>query len=291
MSLGLIQTACELGLICSLVVIALFVSYTMLGACDLSTDSCFTLGAVAGGIVAISGHPLLAVLAALVCGALSGFITSFLQTRLNIDSLLAGIVVNSGLYSVNIFLMSGSSLLNMNKTRTIFTMFKELFENSFYKLILVFVIVLLVVLVLTFFFKTKLGLAIKATGSNVSMVKNSSIDPKFTTTVGLCLSGAICALSGCLLAFSQKSVSIDIGIGMLTIALASLLIGRTLGDRGSTFKRLCFAVVGSLIFRLIYMIALRLNMPAYMLKLVSSVIVILALCLGKVKGVKRVKTR
>ena len=153
MSLGLIQTACELGLICSLVVIALFVSYTMLGVCDLSTDSCFTLGAVAGGVVAISGHPLLAVLAALVCGALSGFITSFLQTRLNIDSLLAGIVVNGGLYSVNIFLMSGSSLLNMNKTRTIFTMFKELFDNSFYKLILVFVIVLLVVLVLTFFFK------------------------------------------------------------------------------------------------------------------------------------------
>ena len=184
-----------------------------------------------------------------MCGALSGFITSFLQTRLNIDSLLAGIVVNSGLYSVNIFLMSGSSLLNMNKTRTIFTMFKELFDNSFYKLILVFVIVLLVVLVLTFFFKTKLGLAIKATGSNVSMVKNSSIDPKFTTTVGLCLSGAICALSGCLLAFSQKSVSIDIGIGMLTIALASLLIGRTLGDRGSTVKRLCYAVVGSLIYR------------------------------------------
>ena len=105
MSLGLIQTACELGLICSLVVIALFVSYTMLGVCDLSTDSCFTLGAVAAGVVAISGHPLLAVLAALVCGALSGFITSFLQTRLNIDSLLAGIVVNSGHYSVNIFLM------------------------------------------------------------------------------------------------------------------------------------------------------------------------------------------
>ena len=274
MSLGLIQTAVELGLICSLTVIALFVSYTMLGVCDLSTDSCFTLGAVTGAVVAISGHPYLAIVAAIIAGCLSGFIVSFLQTRLGIDSLLAGIVVNSGMYSINIFLMSGSSLLNMNKTVTIFTIFKGFMNTSFYKIVLVSVIVIAVIILLSLFFKTKLGLAIKATGSNVAMVKNSSIDPKFITTIGLCLSGSICALSGCLLAQSQKSVSIDIGIGMLTIALASLLIGRTFGDKGKTFKRLCFAVLGSIIFRIVYMIALRLNMPAYMLKLVSSVIVV-----------------
>ena len=291
MSLGLIQTAVELGLICSLTVIALFVSYTMLGVCDLSTDSCFTLGAVTGAVVAISGHPYLAIVTAIVAGCLSGFIVSFLQTRLGIDSLLAGIVVNSGMYSINIFLMSGSSLLNMNKTVTIFTIFKDLISNSFYKIILVFAIVLAVIILLSVFFKTKLGLAIKATGSNVTMVKNSSIDPKFTTTVGLCLSGSICALSGCLLAQSQKSVSIDIGIGMLTIALASLLIGRTFGDRGNTSKRLVFAVLGSIVFRIVYMIALRLNMPAYMLKFVSSVIVVLALCLPKLRGKFYAKTK
>lgn len=291
MSLGLIQTAVELGLICSLTVIALFVSYTMLGVCDLSTDSCFTLGAVTGAVVAISGHPYLAIVAAIVAGCLSGFIVSFLQTRLGIDSLLAGIVVNSGMYSINIFLMSGSSLLNMNKTVTVFTIFKDLMNNSFYKIILVFAIVLVVIILLSLFFKTKLGLAIKATGSNVAMVKNSSIDPKFTTTVGLCLSGSICALSGCLLAQSQKSVSIDIGIGMLTIALASLLIGRTFGDKGNTVKRLVFAVLGSIVFRIVYMIALRLNMPAYMLKFVSSVIVVLALFLPKLRGKFYAKTK
>lgn len=291
MSLGLIQTAVELGLICSLTVIALFVSYTMLGVCDLSTDSCFTLGAVTGAVVAISGHPYLAIVAAIVAGCLSGFIVSFLQTRLGIDSLLAGIVVNSGMYSINIFLMSGSSLLNMNKTVTVFTIFKDLMNNSFYKIILVFAIVLVVIILLSLFFKTKLGLAIKATGSNVAMVKNSSIDPKFTTTVGLCLSGSICALSGSLLAQSQKSVSIDIGIGMLTIALASLLIGRTFGDKGNTVKRLVFAVLGSIVFRIVYMIALRLNMPAYMLKFVSSVIVVLALFLPKLRGKFYAKTK
>ena len=291
MSLGLIQTAVELGLICSLTVIALFVSYTMLGVCDLSTDSCFTLGAVTGAVVAISGHPYLAIVAAIIAGCLSGFIVSFLQTRLGIDSLLAGIVVNSGMYSINIFLMSGSSLLNMNKTVTIFTIFKGFMNTSFYKIVLVSVIVIAVIILLSLFFKTKLGLAIKATGSNVAMVKNSSIDPKFITTIGLCLSGSICALSGCLLAQSQKSVSIDIGIGMLTIALASLLIGRTFGDKGKTFKRLWFAVLGSIIFRIVYMIALRLNMPAYMLKLVSSVIVVLALCLPKIRGKKYAKTK
>ena len=120
LSLG--QTALELGLICSLTVLALFLSYSMLNVCDLSTDGCFTLGAAVGAVVAISGHPLLALPAAMGAGICSGFVTALLQTKLGVDSLLAGIIVNTGLYSINIAVMSGSSLLNMNKTQTVFTM-------------------------------------------------------------------------------------------------------------------------------------------------------------------------
>ena len=106
--LPLIQTALELGLISSLTVLALYLSYSMLNVCDLSTDGCFTLGAAVGAVVALSGHPFLAILAAMFAGMLSGFLTAFLQTKMGVDSLLAGIVVNTGLYSVNIAVMGNS---------------------------------------------------------------------------------------------------------------------------------------------------------------------------------------
>ena len=279
LSLG--QTALELGLICSLTVLALFLSYSMLNVCDLSTDGCFTLGAAVGAVVAISGHPYLAIPAAMAAGVCSGLITALLQTRMGIDSLLAGIIVNTGLYSINIAIMDGSSLLNMNKTETVFTKAKALLEGTVfaeqYRLLVALIAVAATVAILTVFLNTRLGLAIRATGDNPDMVRSSSINPVFTTTVGLCVANAFTGLSGCLLAQSQKSVSIDIGTGMVTVALASLLIGQVLMGRGSILKRAIGMVVGAFAFRLVYTIALRLNMPAFMLKLVSSVIVILAI--------------
>ena len=279
--LNLGQTALELGLIYSLTVLALFLSYSMLNVCDLSTDGCFTLGAAVGAIVAIAGHPFLAILAAMLAGICSGFVTAFLQTRMGVDSLLAGIIVNTGLYSINIAVMGGSSLLNMNKTDTVFTWMKAfLAVTPFHDkqtLIVVLIAVALVVLFLTLFLRTRLGLAIRATGNNPDMVRSSSINPIFTTTVGLCVANAFTGLSGCLLGQAQKSVSIDIGSGVVTIALASLLIGGTFMGKGGICTRAIGVVLGSVIFRVIYAVALRLNMPAFMLKLVSSVIVILAI--------------
>ena len=279
--LNLGQTALELGLIYSLTVLALFLSYSMLNVCDLSTDGCFTLGAAIGAVVAISGHPFLAIFAAMLAGICSGFVTAFLQTRMGVDSLLAGIIVNTGLYSINIAVMGGSSLLNMNKTDTVFTRMKAfLADTPFHDkqtFIVVLIAVALVVLLLTLFLRTRLGLAIRATGNNPDMVRSSSINPIFTTTVGLCVANAFTGLSGCLLGQAQKSVSIDIGSGVVTIALASLLIGGAFMGKGGICIRAIGVVLGSVIFRVIYAVALRLNMPAFMLKLVSSVIVILAI--------------
>ena len=280
-ALSLGQTALELGLICSLTVLALFLSYSMLNVCDLSTDGCFTLGASVGAVVAIAGHPFLSLPAAMLAGMLSGFITAVLQTRMGIDSLLAGIIVNTGLYSVNIAVMGGSSLLNMNKVDTVFSVVKDALTDTPLEgkhiLVVSLIAVALVVLFLTLFLNTRLGLAIRATGNNPDMVRSSSINPIFTTTVGLCVANAFTGLSGCLLAQSQKSADINIGTGMVTIALASLLIGSTFMGRGSICRRAVGVVIGSFVFRLVYTIALRFNMPAFMLKLVSSVIVILAI--------------
>ena len=276
-ALSLGETALKLGLICSLTVLALFLSYSMLNVCDLSTDGCFTLGAA----VAVSGHPFLSILAAMLAGICSGFVTGFLQTKMGVDSLLAGIIVNTGLYSINIAVMGGSSLINMNRTDTVFSMMKDVLEDTPLKgrtdIIVALIAVAAVVAFLVVFLKTRLGLAIRATGNNADMVKSSSINPVFTTIIGLCIANSFTALSGCLLSQSQKSVDINIGQGMVTIALASLLIGGTILGKGGIFVRAVGMVLGSFVFRLVYTVALRFNMPAFMLKLVSSVIVILAI--------------
>lgn len=279
--LNLGENALQLGLISSLTVLALFLSYSMLNVCDLSTDGCFTLGATVGAAVAISGHPLLSIPAAMLAGVLSGFVTALLQTKMGVDSLLAGIIVNTGLYSVNIAVMGNSSLLNMNTTKTVFTQLKSILEGTPLEqhnvLIVSVIAVALVVIFLSIFLKTKLGLAIRATGNNPDMVRSSSIDPAFTTIIGLCISNSFTGLSGCLLAQSQKSVNIDIGTGMVTIALASLLIGGVFVSKGKIPAKAVGVVLGSIVFRVVYTVALRFDMPASMLKLVSSVIVVIAI--------------
>jgi putative ABC transport system permease protein len=218
----------------------------------------------------------------MLAGMISGFVTATLQTRMGVQSLLAGIVVNTGLYSVNMLLTGNKATLPMNKVPTVFTMAKDLLKGTPLAgqsaLLVMLVIVALVVVFLCWFLKTKLGLAIRATGSNADMVRSSSINPTFTTTVGLCISNAFTALSGCLMAQQQKNFEINMGSGMVTVALASLLIGGVFFAKHRPIPlRAVGAVLGAFLFRLVYGLALRLDMPAFMLKLVSSVIVVIAI--------------
>ena len=280
--LALSQTAMELGLINSLTVLSLFLSYSMLNVCDLSTDGCFTLGAAAGALVAIAGQPWLSLPAAMLAGALSGLVTALLQTRMGIQSLLAGIVVNTALYSVNMALTGNKATLSMNKVPTVFSMARDALKSTPFSsvstLLVALFFVLLVGAFLCLFLKTRLGLAVRATGSNADMVRSSSINPAFTTTVGLCISNSFTALSGCLMAQQQKSFDINMGSGMVTVALASLLIGGVFfGKHRPIPLRVLGVVLGAFLFRLVYALALRLDMPAFMLKAVSSIIVILAI--------------
>lgn len=281
--LSLFQTALELGLISSLTVLALFLSYSMLNVCDLSTDGCFTLGAVTGAAVTLAGHPLLALPCAIGAGMLSGFVTAFLQTKMGINSLLAGIIVNTALYSVNIGIMGGSSILNLNKADTVFSLTKSLLKGTpiagIYKLLSALAVVLLVAAFLWLLLRTRAGMAIRATGDNPDMVRSSSINPVITTILGLCIANGFTGLSGCLLAQYQKSVNIDIGSGMVTIALASLLIGHVFLGRRRMALRIVGMVLGAFVFRLVYTVALRFDMPAFMLKFVSALVIIAAISL------------
>lgn len=277
LSLPVIISALELGMIYALVALALFISYSILNIADLSTDGCFTLGCAVGAQVAIMGHPFLALFAAMAAGACSGFVTAFLQTRLGVESILAGIIVNTALYTVNLAVMGFSSNLSLFKCETIFSTFKDFFGPTWYKLLISLILVVLICVLVYLFLGTRLGLSIRATGDNSEMVKASSINPAFTITVGLCVSNSLTALSGCLIGQYQKTCDINLGTGMVTIALASLVIGETLFGKLGIRGRLFGVIFGSCLYRFAIAIALRLHIPAEALKLVSAVIVAVAI--------------
>ena len=282
-TLSIVQSALELGFIYSLVALALFISFTILNIADLSTDGCFTLGCAVGAMVKLAGHPVLALFAAMGAGVCSGFITAFLQTRMGIESILAGIIVNTGLYTINIAVMGFASNVNLFGCDTIFSLAKETIGGSFYKIIVVAIVVAAVALILSWFLGTRLGLSIRATGDNPDMVKASSINPGFMITVGLCVANSLTGLSGALLAQYQKSCDINLGTGMVTIALASLIIGESIIGKGSILKRVCGVVLGSCLYRFLVAVALRLNVPAECLKLVSAIIVAVAIAFPYLK--------
>lgn len=282
-TLSIVQSALELGFIYSLVALALFISFTILNIADLSTDGCFTLGCAVGAMVTLAGHPVLALFAAMGAGVCSGFITAFLQTRMGIESILAGIIVNTGLYTINIAVMGFASNVNLFGCDTIFSLAKETIGGSFYKIIVVAMVVAAVALILSWFLGTRLGLSIRATGDNPDMVKASSINPGFMITVGLCVANSLTGLSGALLAQYQKSCDINLGTGMVTIALASLIIGESIIGKGSILKRVCGVVLGSCLYRFLVAVALRLNVPAECLKLVSAIIVAVAIAFPYLK--------
>ena len=282
-TLSIVQSALELGFIYSLVALALFISFTILNIADLSTDGCFTLGCAVGAMVTLAGHPVLALFAAMGAGVCSGFITAFLQTKMGIESILAGIIVNTGLYTINIAVMGFASNVNLFGCDTIFSLAKEKIGGSFYKIIVVAIVVAVIALILSWFLGTRLGLSIRATGNNPDMVKASSINPGFMITVGLCVANSLTGLSGALLAQYQKSCDINLGTGMVTIALASLIIGESIIGKGSILKRVCGVVLGSCLYRFLVAVALRLNVPAECLKLVSAIIVAVAIAFPYLK--------
>lgn len=282
-TLSIVQSALELGFIYALVALALFISFSILNIADLSTDGCFTLGCAVCASVTIAGHPVLALFAAMAAGVCSGGVTAFLQTKMGIQSILAGIIVNTGLYTINIAVMGFASNLNLFNCDSVFTWAKAVIPGSWYKLIIAAVIVVVIGILVSLFLNTRLGLSIRATGDNPDMVRASSINTGMMITIGLCVANALTALSGGLLAQYQKSCDINLGTGMVTIALASLIIGETLIGKGSMLKRIVGVILGSCLYRFIVAIALRLNVPAEFLKLVSALIVAVAIAFPYLK--------
>ena len=283
-SSAIVFSALELGCIYALVALALFLSFRVLNIADMTTDGAFTLGCAVSATFAVAGHPILGLPAAMLAGACAGSVTAFLQTKLRIPSILAGIITNTGLYTVNLAVMGFSSNVNMMKAATVFSMVQPIFGKTFYKLVPVAILTVCVGILLALFLKTRLGLSIRATGDNPDMVRASSINTGFTITVGLCVSNSLTALSGAVLAQYQKTADINLGTGMVIIGLASLIIGETLMPKGKTWVKILGAVLGSVVYRFIIAIALRMDLPSECLKLISATIVALAIGLPAIKA-------
>ena len=273
------QTALELGFLYALVAMALFLSYRILDIADLTTDGCFVLGAAVSVTVTAAGHPVLAIFAAMLAGACAGFVTAFLQTKLGVPSILAGIVTNTGLYTVNLMAMGWKSNQSLLSGKTVFTMLRETgIGGEWYELLLAAFVTILAGLLLVLFLGTRMGLSIRATGDNPDMVRASSLNPSFTITVGLCLANMLTALSGAIVGQYQKTVDINSGTGIVVIGLACLIIGETLLGRRSVKKGVIAAILGSIVYRFIYAIVFYTKIvPVECLKLLTAIIVALAI--------------
>ena len=279
-SMAVITSALELGFIYSLVALALFLSFRVLNIADMTTDGSFVLGCAVSATLAVAGHPYLALPAAMLAGACAGTVTALLQTRWGVPSILAGIITNTGLYTVNLAVMGFSSNVNMMKADTIFSVFPGM------KLVPAVIITVAIAALLVLFLSTRLGLSIRATGDNPDMVRASSINTGFTITIGLAVSNSITALSGAVLAQYQKTADINLGTGMVIIGLASLIIGESIFRKGKLWVKALGAVVGCILYRFIIAIALRLDLPSECLKLVSAVIVAVAIALPTIRAKK-----
>ena len=279
------QTALELGFLYALVAMALFLSFRILNIADMTTDGCFVLGAAVSVTLAAGGHPILAIPAAMLAGSCAGFVTAFLQTRLGIPSILAGIVTNTGLYTINLIVMGSSPNISLINVPTIFKAAESLgLSKEAARLVIAIAAAAVCLVLLILFFRTHLGLCIRATGDNEAMVSASSINVDAMKITALAFSNALVAVSGGLIAQYQGFADVNSGSGMLVVGLASVIIGEVIvGKRGLEIGFFS-SIFGSIIYRYIIAAATKSQIfPAYALKLVSACIVAAALALPAIR--------
>ncbi len=284
------------GLIWAILALGVFISYRILDVADLSCEGSITLGAsVAALLIYRSVHPLLAIFLAFLSGCVAGIVTGILHTKLKIPAILSGILTMISLYSINIRIMSfasgaaGTANLSLltkidNTLYTGLTNFLRTtplqLNKTYVSLIIGVLFCVVIVAVLYWFFGTELGSALRATGNNEKMCRAQGIDTDLTKIIGLALGNGLIAMSGALLCQYQGNSDVNMGIGSIVIGLASIIIGEAIFARANSFLlTLTGIVVGSVIYRIVVAMLYYFNMPASDLKLMTAIVVIVALCL------------
>lgn len=273
----------ELGMIYSILALGVFLSFRTLNTPDLTVDGSIVTGAAASAMLCtLEIHPVIGLAAAFIGGACAGAVTAILNTKLKIQPLLAGILVMLGIYSINLRIMGGKANLPLTRSETIYSQAEELLHIRQPGMAVGIVALAIVIAVFYFFLKTRIGFALRATGDNEDMVRAAGISSDGMKLLGLSVSNGFVGLAGGLLAQYQGYCDIGMGVGMVVIGLASVIIGEVVflwGSR-SLLRRLIAVALGAVLYRLVLAFALSQGMQATDMKLVSAVIVIIALSLG-----------
>lgn len=269
----------QLGLLYGVLALGIYISFRILSIPDLTTEGSFAFGLSVSAAVTAAGHPVLAIFAAMAAGALAGSVTGLLQTRFRIHPILSGIITMSGLYSINLAVLGGAPNLSLVRAVTLFKLIPFLSKNDAMT-VLPIVMALLFLALIILFFHTHIGMCIRAVGDNEDMVRASSINVNACKVLSFAVSNALVALSGALIAQYQGYADVSSSTGILVVGLASVIIGESIFGKRSVTLGFISAIVGSLVYRYIIALATRYSpLPAYMLKLVSAVIVALALAI------------
>jgi putative tryptophan/tyrosine transport system permease protein len=286
--LGVLTISLEQGLAYALVALGIVISFRVLSFPDLTVDGSFTLGAaVTAKLIVVGVNPAFAVLAALAAGFLAGTLTGFLNTKLKINALLAGILVMTILYSLNLRIM-GRANIPLLTVDTLFTPLEEMGSLGPWAMILFFFVLAgIVKVLLDLFFHTSLGLSMRATGDNEQMIRSQGVNTDFMTVLGLGLSNALVALAGAMVCQDQGFADIGMGIGMIILGLASIIIGEAVLRPSSVVRLTLAAVIGSVVYRALLAVGLRLGLAPTDLKLATGVMVILALGIPALKSRER----
>jgi putative ABC transport system permease protein len=294
---NLLIGAITIGLILSLVALGVFITYRVLDGLDLTADGAYGLGAAVAGIMLVRGvDPFLATALGVLAGAAAGTVTGLLHTRLKINLLLAGILTTTALYSVNLYVMHGGdlslaahyTLVNfadslgadlLSGQGSLLLFGTPVSARNWMALLLTLVLVSSFALALNVFFRTSLGLAMRAAGDNPRMARALGIDVRATLVLGLALANGLIALGGAVFAQYVGFVNVELGLGTLVMGLASLMIGETVLGRQGVGRRIAGAVAGTVLFRLMVAAAFRAGLDPNALKLVTSLLVLAALIL------------
>lgn len=263
----------EQGLIFGIMVLGVYITYRILDFPDLSVDGSFPMGAAVTAVCLVGGmNPFLASFLSFLAGMAAGSVTGLLHVKLKITNLLSGILVMIGLYSINLRIMAKSNIPLFQQT--------TIFSYPLHPLIVIGLFALVSKLLLDFFLKTKLGFVLKATGDNHQLVTSLGIDKGLIIILGLAISNGLVALSGSIMAQSQRFADVGMGSGIIVMGLASIIMGQALFKRFTFIQVTTVALIGSVLYKGAMALALELNFPPTDLKLISAVIVVIALSLN-----------
>ena len=287
---NLFSVALYEGLVYGFLAIGVYQTFRVLAFPDLTVDGSFPLGGAVVAVLIVGGiNPWLATLAALGAGMCAGLGTALLNTKLRINALLAGILMMVALYSINLMIM-GRANIPLLREITVFEQVSQFLRiRTGVTLSIVFMVVLtfIILAILNWFLRTEIGLALRATGDNAQMVRGLGADTDMTTILGVSISNGLVALSGALVAQNQGFTDVGMGIGMIVMGLASVIIGEGLFRPRGITTILLAAVGGTFAYRLFLGIALRLGLAPANLKLITALLVIVALAIPYIQ--KRIR--